>query len=177
MYYFFLCRMSDSDDVVLICPICLDVAANPHRVLPCSHLFCASCLISVAKVEGKHTSRCPLCRRKITECRKYPGKFTKQLITRQSNSACVVSAMSTHMHSAGGTVAITTPHSLPSAKPRIFGLLHTICLVLLRMFYLIAIGAAFYLIILPTLRLVAVLIVAALFPDECILPFEIHRYV
>ncbi len=41
----------------LLCPLCLDVAKHPHRIVPCAHVFCEYCLRAVASAEERYMSR------------------------------------------------------------------------------------------------------------------------
>ena len=49
----------------LLCPICLQLLHQPHRLNPCLHLFCDPCLSRLARARI-HT--CPMCRSFITDC-------------------------------------------------------------------------------------------------------------
>ncbi|XP_038045643.1 E3 ubiquitin-protein ligase RNF180-like [Patiria miniata] len=52
----------------LTCPVCLDLYLNPHRCLPCQHVFCESCLRRLAHTaQTRVATPCPLCRRVIWE--------------------------------------------------------------------------------------------------------------
>ncbi|XP_040565840.1 uncharacterized protein [Lepeophtheirus salmonis] len=51
----------------LICPICLDLFYLPHKVIPCGHIFCETCLRRLGW-EDPMFSLCPMCRIQICNC-------------------------------------------------------------------------------------------------------------
>lgn len=52
------------EDIIkaLNCPICLEMATNPHIVKPCEHVFCGDC---IALWQGLNHQSCPVCKCKI----------------------------------------------------------------------------------------------------------------
>jgi hypothetical protein len=52
------------EDIIkaLNCPICLEMATNPHIVKPCDHVFCGDC---IALWQGLNHQSCPVCKCKI----------------------------------------------------------------------------------------------------------------
>jgi len=55
-------KQAEEDSDSFECAICLELLCEPLQ-LPCSHVFCRSCLICDSTREG----RCPLCRQQIPE--------------------------------------------------------------------------------------------------------------
>lgn len=48
------------------CSICLEAKLKKSVVLPCSHEFCAACMINFIKSKNVRHVVCPTCRGKVT---------------------------------------------------------------------------------------------------------------
>ena len=72
-----------SDDEVrvpmedLLCPICWELLHRPHRLDPCNHVFCESCLRRLVRAR---ILTCPICRSFITDCHLDEGNICRSQI-------------------------------------------------------------------------------------------------
>jgi hypothetical protein len=48
----------DDLDHSFLCPVCLDLLFEPHKVVPCQHLFCEPCLRRLGSKNPMNTSWC-----------------------------------------------------------------------------------------------------------------------
>ena len=64
----------DELDHAFICPVCLDLLFEPHKVDPCRHVFCEPCLRRLGCKNPMNTS-CPMCRQRISFCEPQRGSF------------------------------------------------------------------------------------------------------
>ncbi len=63
----------DELDHALVCPVCLDLLYEPHKVDPCKHIFCEPCLRRLGCKNPMNTS-CPMCRQQIVYCEPQRGE-------------------------------------------------------------------------------------------------------
>ena len=70
-----------TENYQLMCPVCLEHYYNPHKCLPCKHVFCDPCLRRMRKTDMNSPTKCPLCRVVIKKCVPYTGTCLSVNIT------------------------------------------------------------------------------------------------